>query len=409
MRRKILQVNSSLGLGSTGKIVESICGLAAASDWECWIAHSSRYEGQSQFNHINVSTKFGEYLHYIHSLLLDRHGLGSTVATRAFVQKLDREIRPDIIHLHNIHGYYINYEILFEYLNKAGIPVVWTFHDCWPMTGHCAHYENVRCNRWITGCHDCPNKSEYPMSVGLDYSDMNYRYKHNLFGSVGNLTIVAVSEWMRRQVLCSYFKNHEVTVINNGVDTGVFRARGSEQLGQISDSLGVSGKKVLLGVASSWSRQKGLQDFISLSERLDPDYVIILVGLKREQISQLPDNIVGVERTESVIQLADLYSIADVFVNPTYGDTFPTTNIEALACGTPVVTYCTGGSPEAVTPDTGLVVDAGDVDMLKSAIDCILEQDRGNFRYTCRQRAEACYEKNDRFKEYIELYECLVT
>jgi len=340
----------------------------------------------------------GEYMHYVESLLFDNHGLASRRATRQVVEQI-KQIKPDVVQLHCVHGYYLNYKLLFEYLNSTSIPVVWTFHDCWAFTGHCAHFVTAGCEKWKTGCHDCPLKGDYPKSF-VDCSKRNYELKKKLFTANKNLHIVPVSDWMADFVKESFLKDKKVTVIKNGVDLNVFKA------GSLA-----AGKKRILGVSGVWNKDKGFYDFQHLREFLDQDkYEIVLVGLSKEQVKELPDGIVGIEHTESVQELADLYASATVFVNPTYADTFPTVNLEALACGTPLITYMTGGSPEAVTPETGWVVEQGNVEGIASIIKSIDQNKESEImaqRKACRERAEKEFDKDKCFEKYISLYESL--
>ena len=400
--KKLLQIDSCLGILSTGKITESIGKLASDSGWECYIAHGARYVGKSRMNSIQVTSKLGEYFHYAKSLLFDAHGLGSTSETKKLIKEIEA-INPDIIHLHCIHGYYLNYKLLFEYLATLSIPVVWTFHDCWSITGHCSHFDAIDCDKWQNECYDCPIKDEYPASM-IDASRRNFRLKKKLFTSINNMTIVAVSHWLAGIVEMSYMSKYPVRVINNGVDVEVFQPRTSE----LRKKHGLENKFVLIGVASVWDASKGFYDFIKLSSSLPEDCCILLIGLTKKQIETLPDNIIGIERTENQIQLAEYYSMADVFVNPTYNDSFPTVNMEALACGTPVATYKTGGSPEIISTETGIVVEKGDVAGIKLAIETIKNNTKSHYSAVCRQRAVEHYNKDDRFEEYIKLYDSLL-
>ena len=392
----LLQINAALNRGSTGRIAEQIGLLAIEQGWNVYIAHGARYTNRSSLNTIQVVTKTEEKLHAIKSLLFDSHGLGSKDATTKLVERI-KEIKPDVIHLHNIHGYYLNYKILFEYLATIDTPIVWTLHDCWTMTGHCAYFDAARCDKWKTGCHECPLKGEYPKSIFLDRSSRNYNLKKELFTSLKNVTIVPVSQWLSEITKESHLSKHNIQVINNGVDINTFKPTE-----YIEDN------KLILGVASIWEDRKGLKDFIKLRNILPENYKIALVGLSKKQIESLPVGITGISRTNSAKELATHYSSANVYVNPTYEDNFPTTNLEALACGTPVITYRTGGSPESVTPETGIVVEKGNIAELVNAIETICNKGKEHYSAACRERAVSLYNKDDRFNEYIELYKTLL-
>ena len=382
---------------STGRITESIGKLAIEKGWDCYIVHGARYARPGSCMHsIQAVSKLGEYAHFAESLFLDNHGLASRGATKAAIEQI-KQIQPDLIQLHCVHGYYMNYKLLFEYLNTTNIPVVWTFHDCWAFTGHCAHFVTAGCEKWKTGCFNCPLKGDYPKSF-VDRSRRNYEVKKSLFAVNKNLHIVSVSEWLAELTRESFLKDKDIHVIHNGVDLNVFFPKVVEKSKCIR----------VLGVSGVWNRDKGLFDFFKLRELLDKDqFEIILIGLSKEQLKDLPEGIIGVERTNSVSELAEYYSSADVFVNPTYADSFPTVNMEALACGTPVITYRTGGSPEIIDEYTGVVVEQGDLDGLIEAIKSISEKGKDYYNTSCRQRAQKLFDKDQCFKEYLNLYEKL--
>ena len=399
--KKLLQIDSCLVIGSTGRITESVAKIAKQHGWECYIVHGGRYvKRPSCMKDIQSVSPIGEYIHYAESLLFDNHGLASRRATKRVIE-LIKQIKPDVVQLHCVHGYYLNYKILFEYLNSTNIPVVWTFHDCWAFTGHCAHFVTAGCEKWKTVCHNCPLKGDYPKSF-VDCSKRNYELKKALFSSNKNLHIVPVSDWMASFLRQSFLKDKDTRVIKNGVDLNIFNP-------SVTD---YTGKKRILGVSGVWNKDKGLYDFHRLRELLNPnEYEIILVGLSKEQVKELPDGITGIEHTESVKELAELYASAMVFVNPTYADTFPTVNLEALACGTPVITYKTGGSPEAISDETGWVVEQGDIETVTSIVECIARKSETEVqvqRKACRERAEKEFDKNECFKKYLNLYENLL-
>lgn len=393
----LLQINSCANWGSTGKIAEQINQAATHKGWKTYLAYG-REVNPSQSELIHVGNKASQAIALAEARLFDNDGLSNRRATQRLVKTI-KAIKPDIIHFHNIHGYYINYRILFEYLNTTNIPVVWTLHDCWTFTGHCAHFVEVDCGKWINGCERCPLKKSYPTSWGFDRSSRNFQLKKQSFASNKNLHLIAVSQWLADFVKRSFFHNVDLRVINNGIDLKVFKPTKFEK----------KSKFRILGVSSVWTRSKGLFDIFRLRELLNEDeFEIMLVGLSDEQIKSLPIGIIGIARTNSVEELVDYYSSADVFVNPTYGDTFPTTNLEALACGTPVITYRTGGSPESVGVGTGMVVKQGDVNAIVDAVKTVQSLGKPHFANACRNRAEQLYNREERYNEYVELYEKLI-
>lgn len=337
---RILFINSVCN-GSTGTICKNLYKAAVEAGHECCIAYG-RGEVPKGFHTIKIGNKLDFYLHVLKARLFDASGFGSKSATKEFIKKID-EFKPDIIHLHNIHGYYVNIEILFKYLKEhPEIKKVWTLHDCWAFTGHCAYYTYAKCDKWKSCCNGiCANKKEYPKTI-FSRIKINFNKKKQIFSDVENMVLVTPSKWLKSEVENSFLKKYHVEVINNGVDTNIFKPI----LSDIKQQYGIENKKIILGVASVWDKRKGLDTFIELSKKLDYDYKIVLIGLSKKQIKNLPINIIGINRTENVQELVKWYSVANIFFNPTFEDNYPTVNLEAIACGTPVVTFDTGGSSE---------------------------------------------------------------
>jgi glycosyltransferase involved in cell wall biosynthesis len=398
---KVLQINATANTGSTGRIAEEIGLMFQKQGHESFIACKRVGPSGSTSQIIRIGNKFDEYMHGIKSRALDRHGFGSKQATKKLIEEIDR-IDPDVIGLHNLHGYYLNIEVLFRYLKEVQKPVVWTFHDCWPFTGHCSFFDYVSCDKWKTECGKCPLYNRYPASWFMDCSTENFYQKRSLFNGLNNLTIVTPSQWLKNLVKQSFLSDYPVEVIHNGIDLDQFK---SVDTANLISKHNLSNKKILIGVASVWDRRKGLDYFLELSKCLDDEFRIVLIGLSKEVIKKLPENIIGIQRTENVNELAAFYSLADVFVNPTLVDNFPTTNLEALACGTPVVTFNTGGSPEAISNDTGIVVGKGDLNGLVESIFKIIAFKRTLISSKCRERAVRYYNKIDRFGDYLQLYQ----
>lgn len=392
---RILQINTTINTGSTGRIAEEIGLTLLSENKESYIAFG-RNDNQSKSQKIKVGTKKDFYNHILISRILDKHGFGSKMATQKLVREIEA-IQPDIIHLHNIHGYYLHILVLFKFLSSYNKPIVWTFHDCWPFTGHCAHFERVGCTKWQTLCKECPLTHSYPKSLLIDNSSSNYNSKKEIFTGMKNLHIVTPSKWLESQVKQSFLKEYPVRIIYNGIDLNTFKP--------LSKGKGMMDRKhMILGVASVWSESKGLEDFLKLRKKISHDIEIVLIGLSKKQIEGLPSGIKGIERTENLHELVEWYNTASVFVNPTYADTFPTTNIEALACGTPVITYRTGGSPEAIDSNTGEVVEKGDIEGLVDAVKSILKKDINLMERNCRLRAKLHFDKEERLRDYLHLY-----
>lgn len=400
----LLHIDSCLNTGSTGRITEAIGSMALKCGWKCYIAHSSRYSNPpSCMSSFKMGTLFGEYLHYGESLFFDNHGLSSRTETKCLINYI-KSIKPDVIHLHCIHGYYLNYKILFEYLNKTEIQIVWTFHDCWAFTGHCAYFDRIKCNKWKTGCCKCELIGDYPKAL-MDNSSRNYNIKKTLFSENQNLHIVTVSKWLEGLSRESFFKKKDIRTIYNGVDINIFKPTDSEYMRQ---KLGIGNKKVLLAAATVWAERKGFNDYIELSKMLSDDMVIILLGLDKKKSVGLPSNIIGIEKTESIQDMASFYSLADIVLNLSYEETFGLTTAEGMACGTPSIVYDATASPELITPETGLIVEPGNVKGVFNAIQKMVKTPKVFFSKSCRARAVCSFNKDKQFEEYIKLYEDII-
>ena len=393
---KVFQINTVLN-GSTGKIARGIYEIAKQNGIEGRIAYS-RGPVIDNPDFIKFGSKLGVYVHGMLARVFDTVGLHSSFATKKLIREIEK-FNPDIIHLHNLHGYYLNYKMLLKYIAAKNIKTIYTLHDCWSFTGHCAHFDMAGCHKWKTLCCNCPNKSAYPKSFLFDRSRKNYNLKKKLFENIKDLTIVTPSNWLAGLVKESFLNKFDVKVIHNGIDLEVFKPTESD----FRKKYGLENKKILLGVAGVWNARKGLDDFIKLRKQLNDDYAIVLVGLTKKQISTLPAGILGITRTESAMELAGIYTTADVFVNPTYEDTFPTVNLEALACGTPVITYNTGGSPECVDDTCGFIVDKGDVLSLKNTIDQLVFSGTLTSKNCVLQ--SGFFKDLVKFSEYTKLYE----
>ncbi|WP_099328036.1 glycosyltransferase [Clostridium paraputrificum] len=392
---KILQINSVCGFGSTGRIATDLYKIIEEKGHECVIAYG-RGNAPDGLKTIKIGSKFDNYMHVAKTRISDKHGFGSTKATKEFIDKV-KEYDPDVIHLHNIHGYYINIEILFNYLKEANKKVIWTLHDCWAFTGHCSHFDYIGCNKWKNGCYNCVQKSEYPASNFWDNSKFNYKKKKELFTSVKDMTIVTPSKWLANLVNESFLSKYEVKVINNGIDLKVFKPTE----GNFREVYGLQDKTIILGVASVWTERKGYNVFLELANMLDDSYKIVLVGVSENQKKNLPKNILGITRTNNVRELAQIYTAADVFLNPTLEDNFPTTNLESLACGTPIITFNTGGSKECVNIDNGIVIQKENFEKLINTIQFFNNE---TFKMNKISELMLNYDKNLRYRNYIDIY-----
>lgn len=400
---KLVQINVVASFGSTGKIVSNIGQKAISNDWKSIIGYGQK-QNNSTSDAILVGSKIDFYNHIIQTRLFDRHGLASKKATRNFVNSL-KKINPDIIHLHNIHGYFLNYPTLFNYLSEFNKPIVWTLHDCWAFTGHCTHYENIGCYKWKTQCKKCPQLETYPASSWLDNSKNNFQLKKKYFTMPKNMHIITVSNWLKKEVKQSFLSNYEIGTIYNGLDTQLFKPTKNNEL---RVKFNLSNSKIILGVASVWSKNKGLLDFINLSHELNEDEKIVLIGLNKTQIQNLPSNIIGLERTQNVEELINWYSTADVYVNTSVEESFGLTTVEALACNTPVIVYNSTANPEIINDDVGLCIDKNNILQLRESISKILNTPKESYKRVCRSHVLRNFDNKDKIQEYMNLYESLI-
>lgn len=392
---KVLQINSVCGIRSTGRICTDLAEILEQNGHKCKIAYGRETVPERYMKYaVRIGTDTDVKIHALQSRVFDNAGFGSKKATDKFIEWV-KEYNPDVIHLHNIHGYYINIDVLFSYLAKADKPIIWTLHDCWAYTGHCAYYSYAKCGKWRNGCMHCPQKKGYPSSLVFDSSKKNWERKKTLFTSVKKMTLATPSRWLANQVEQSFLSKYPVKVIPNGIDLNVFKPTPSD----FRKKHDLEGKKIILGVASIWDARKGLNDFIELSKRLNKEFKIVLVGLSEEQIKELPGNILGVTRTNDVKELAEIYTAADVFFNSSREETMGLTTIEAMACGTPVVVFNCTAVPEVVDERCGAVCEEISIDCAKACIDDVM---RRHFK-----PIECCekYQKENRYLEYCRSYE----
>jgi putative colanic acid biosynthesis glycosyltransferase len=405
--KTLIQINS-FDSGSTGNIAKQINIEAYKNGYNTYFVFGRFWKKKYKLakNQLKMGNLFDSFVHLLIGRLFDSVGLGSIYSTKKLIKYLDK-VKPDIIHLHNIHGYYINYPLLFKYIHNKGIPVVWTLHDCWSFTGHCCYFDFNKCTKWKEGCLKCSHIEEYPKSFFLNRSLNNYKLKEKYFTLISKqLTIVPVSYWLESLLKESFFKNSTIQVIHNGIDLNVFTPTPAKS---VFEKYKLQNKTSILGVASPWSKRKGLNDFIKLRHLLSDKYTIILVGLAPKQIAELPEGIIGIERTQDVDELVKIYSTVDIFVNTTYEDNYPTVNLEAIACGTPVITYNTGGCSESINNNIGCIVEQGNIQQVIEAINIFSQKNRDQLRILCRNHAIQNFNKELCYNNYIKLYQNILS
>ncbi len=397
----IIEVNLG-NFSSTGSIIKGIKQRAACVGEKCILAFpDSEANARPDDDDLIFGRRLLKRITAYAEIITGLNGCLSVFSTLKLLRKINAAV-PSVIHLHNLHGSYINLPLLFRYIKKKKIPVVWTLHDCWSFTGCCPYFDMVGCDKWQTRCCTCPQYREYPKSL-LDNSRFMYRLKRRWFTGVDNMTLVTPSDWLADLARRSFLKAYPVRIINNGIDLSVFKPTPSD----FRFEHGIGSRRIVLGVAFDWGRRKGLDVFVELARRLNGErYQIVLVGTDDNTDKQLPNNIISIHRTRNQAQLAEIYSAADVFVNPTREENFPTVNMEALACGVPVITFKTGGSPEILDATCGSVVPRDDVDAMEKEILRVCEGAPYS-EAACTARARR-FDRDARFDEYIELYRELV-
>jgi len=403
MNKKIVAINCAISSGG-GKVMMEIAEVARKNNYEYYTFSpeanmpepSDHYYFLSRQEH-RLNRKIGQLSGYDNAFM--RRG------TKKLIKHLD-EINPDVIHLHGLHNWYIDYKLFVSYLNKKKIPTVWTQHDCWSFTGKCAYYTLVDCHKWKKGCYNCPQLKEYPQSNLIDNSKFMYEYKKRTFLNIPNLTLVPVSKWLQLELEQSFLKSYNSVVIENGIDTEVFRYRESN----LRNEYNLENKFIILGVASGWSTRKGLNDIIRLADTLNKkkrkDYKIVLIGVTEEQKTLCQEyGILSFERTQNVEKLVEWYSTANVFFNPSMEETFGLVTAEALSCGTPVIAYNSTASPEIIAGTDSYCITPHDLDAVIHCIDEIKVNGRDFYRNKSIQKVKKHYDKISQYEKYLELYE----
>lgn len=392
---KVVEINACKH-GSTGNIMLKVSEQARSNGITAYTFSGPNTSKTDVYGHKIFGNKITYLIHRFLASVFGFPECFSILPTVLLVKKI-KKITPAVIHLHNLHGWFINLPILLKYIKKNNIRVIWTLHDCWAFTGHCPHFETADCEKWKSGCYNCPKYKEYPSSF-FDDSKRMYNLKNKWFTGVKDLTIVTPSKWLADKVKESFLKDYPVKVINNGIDLSVFKPTESD----FRKKHNLEDKFILLGVAFGWDKRKGLDVFVELSKRLDGNFQIVLVGTNDDIDKQLPDNIISIHRTANQKELAEIYTAADLFVNPTREENYPTVNMESLACGTPVLTFNTGGSPECIDENCGIVVPKDDIEVLHNEI-LRIHKDNPYSKENCLKRAES-FDMHYKFKEYVDLY-----
>ena len=359
---KVLFINSVAGFGSTGRIAAELCRELMDQGHTCAIAYGRNKENCDGIQTYRIGSPLDYKIHGVMTRLFDNHGFASRNATKAFLKWAD-QFDPDMLWLHNLHGYYLHVGMLFDWIkSRPQMQVQWTLHDCWAFTGHCAYFDFVRCDRWKNGCHDCPQKKEYPASMLADNSRRNWEMKASAFTGVKNMKLIVPSHWLENRVKQSFLRSYPVEVVYNKIDKDVFKPTPSD----FRMKHGLEDKIMLLGVASVWERRKGLDDLVALHQMLDDRFQMVIVGLNEAQMEKMPDGILCLPRTNGIGELVEIYSAADIYLNPSVEETFGMTAMEALNCGTDVIVYRDTACEEVVNTFGGEAVERGAENMYRA-------------------------------------------
>lgn len=402
---RVLQINQVVRVTSTGRIVEGLGNFLIENGHESFIAYSGRPSQRSNSVLYQVSNPIDTYLHAIGTRLFDRHGLYSKRVSKKFIKWIDSTY-PDIIHLHNIHGYYLNYPVLFDYLKNLNKPVFWTFHDFWPITGHCSHFINVGCTKWKTQCYNCPKLRYYPASYLSDNSRENFLLKKQYFQGLKKLTIISISSWVKNILRDSILGEYPIKAIPNGVNSKTFLPIEKNANLQVKKKYNLPSKKLLIALATTWQEGKGYYDYLKLSKVLPLEYQIVLVGLQGKMAQGLPDNITAIPKTSNVNELVQLYNLSEINLNLSYQETFGLTTVEALMCGVPSIVYNSTASPELVTKETGIVVEPGDIaSVFQGILEIAVNGGKKAYSKHCREHAVSKFDENKVYGKHLKLYE----
>ena len=392
---KVLQINAVYGFKSTGVIVKDIGNTLAHNGDVAYFAYQTTNE--SVENGYLVGNKPDWKLHAVHSRVFGKQAYASKCATRRLLKWVD-EIKPDVVHFHNLHSNYINLNLLCDHLAKKNIPTVITMHDCWYFTGKCSHYAAVKCGKWQEECGSCPlSKTEQP-SLFFDSTSKVLKDRTEHLRKLPGLTLVGCSQWIANEAKKSKLGTADICVVYNGVDTEIFKPHESD----IRNELGLEGKFVILGMADKWFAPQNREIVEKIIAAQDENSKIVIVGCRKEQMAYFSkfENVVPMGYVSDRHRLADVYASSDVFVNLTRADTLPTVNMESICCGTPVITFDCCGSPELVDEECGFVVREGDYIGLLEAIENIKSKPLCFDLYKQHQK----FDKNQCYKKYLDIY-----
>lgn len=400
---KVLQINAVNKIASTGRTMQEMSDYFNDKGISSVVVYSNGVSVNSEDEFV-MNNKLDIKLHGLLSRISGKQGYFSFGETKKLLQYMD-DYKPEVVVLRNLHGNYINIPLLLTYLAKRDIATVVVLHDCWFYTGKCCHYTVDGCYKWQTACGNCPSLKKYNKSWFFDRTTEMFNDKKQLFGAIPRLAVVGVSDWLTNEAKkAPVFKNaKEITRIYNWIDLEKFKPTDASEL---RSELGLNNKKIIFFAASGWTKEKGLQTALDLSKKLNDDEKIVMLGNIKSDFA-LNKNIVHIPTTNSLEKLVQLYSMADVFVQPSLEETFGKVTAEALSCGTPAVCFDSTANPELVGSGCGASVPVGDIDAMLSEIRKILNNGKNSYSETCRNFSEDNFDMKKCLKQYYELFKRL--
>lgn len=401
---KVVQINVTCGQGSTGVIAVEIAELLKQNGHESFIAYG---QGKSSYpGSYRIGCDIDNKIHaLVNTRIWGEEGSGSIISTINFLKWLEI-IRPDIIHIHNLHTNFLNYNLFFRYLANKRIPVVWSFFDCWPFTGRCTHFTEIGCRRWERECYDCPQfKTSGNRSWFFDKSRKLFLQKKQWFNTIADLDIIVCSHWLKREVEKSICKEHPIHMIYNWIDVEKFHwihDGGVYERYHLDPT-----KKVLVSVSAFWDdKTTRLNDAIRLASILPKEYQLAIIG-KKTSTKEIPENIVHIDYVAGTQELSKLYSCALAYVNFSVEDTFGKVMAEAQLCGTPAIVFDATACPEIVG-DAGFVVPPHDVEAMMDKIYEIANNGRNEYSARCIKYVKDNFDYRKNVNEYIRVYESIM-
>ncbi|TCT30367.1 glycosyltransferase involved in cell wall biosynthesis [Providencia alcalifaciens] len=397
---KVLLIDVNCKKGSTGKIVYELYSELKEQGHEAAICYG-RGDKISEKNIYKTSSDIETIIHAGMSRLTGYTGYFSPFSTKRIINIID-SFNPDVIHLHELHGYYVNIYPLLEYIKKKKIKTIWTFHCEFMYTGKCGH--SFECEKWKTGCHHCPQLNNYPRSLYFDRTEFMYNQKKDSFSNYHNLTIVTPSSWLAERTKISFLHEKKIKIIHNGINNkDIFKPIYNSSL---YNKYNLYGKKIILSIAPNiMSYTKGGEKILDIARKYHDQNVIFLLIGNDDEIKNLPKNVIAIGKIKDQNLLAEFYSIADLFLICSKRENFPTTCLEALSCGTPIIGFNNGGTAETAPGNLGFFVEDNDIDAL---VEFIKNFTTGKTILAspqeCRNFAVTNYSTENMLKQYIELY-----